>query len=531
MTDQARPSIWERSTIVRFCRWLFSWRVIRRTLIVLAWTATIIALLYGEENWRGRRAWNKYRRELEARGEQLDWKAFIPKPVPDEQNFAATPFIQSWFSQKTNEGARSWGDAYDRAAASVPTTEDKSPRRFVDLGAWQMAFEAMRSGQTNRHQRFESDRLDAESRAKAAPAVLQGLETSEPRMAELRAASRRPYSRYPVIYDLENPWGILLRHLAKVKGACQRLKLKACAELVIGRGTNALEDVKLMFYLADSVKEEPFLISYLVRIACLKIATHSIWEGLAEHRWSEAQLQELQTRLQQYNFVADLKRPLDAERASGILTVELIRKRLHLLFVLGDATSPAPPSRSFADLIGRIIPSGWCYQEQLNYCKVYQLQLGGTFDASNGRVWPGRIESNVHELVRELSGGRLGRPLGVIIHHRFIASMLLPALDKTVRRSAEAHTAADQAALACALERYRLAKGQFPENLEALAPQFFARLPNDPFTGEPYKYRRTEDGQFVLYSVGWNEKDDGGMTGKTLYDDKQGDWVWQYPPK
>jgi hypothetical protein len=299
----------------------------------------------------------------------------------------------------------------------------------------------------------------------------------------------------------------------------------------MGQGTNALEDVKLMLYLTDSLKEELFLISRMVRIACLKTATQPIWEGLAEHRWSEAQLQELQTRLQQYNFVADLKRPLDAERAAGVLAVEVIRKKLHLLLVLGDATSPTPPVRSFADLIGRIIPSGWCYQEQLNYCKAYQIQLGGTFDASKGRVSPSRIESNVDELVRELSGGRFGRPLGLIIRHRFVASLLLPALDKTVHRSAEAQTAADQAARACALERFRLAKGQFPENLEALVPQFISRFPNDLITGEPYKYRRTDDGQFVLYSLGWNEKDDGGVTGKTLYDDKQGDWVWHYPPK
>ena len=50
-------------------------------------------------------------------------------------------------------------------------------------------------------------------------------------------------------------------------------------------------------------------------------------------------------------------------------------------------------------------------------------------------------------------------------------------------------------------------------------------------TGEPYKYRRTEDGRFVLYSVGWDEKDDGGVPGKTLFDEKQGDWVWEYPAK
>ena len=62
-------------------------------------------------------------------------------------------------------------------------------------------------------------------------------------------------------------------------------------------------------------------------------------------------------------------------------------------------------------------------------------------------------------------------------------------------------------------------------------PQFISRLPNDLFTGEPYKYRRTDDGQFTLYSVGWNEKDDGGTPGDKWFDEKQGDWVWQFPVK
>ena len=102
-------------------------------------------------------------------------------------------------------------------------------------------------------------------------------------------------------------------------------------------------------------------------------------------------------------------------------------------------------------------------------------------------------------------------------------------------KAAIAQTAADQAALACALERYRLANGQFPENLTALVPQFVSQLPNDIITGEPLKYRRTDGGQFVLYSVGWNEKDDGGTIARTkespnnAQDVTQGDWVWQLP--
>lgn len=84
--------------------------------------------------------------------------------------------------------------------------------------------------------------------------------------------------------------------------------------------------------------------------------------------------------------------------------------------------------------------------------------------------------------------------------------------------------------LACALERYHLANGRFPDVLNALVPRFVFQLPYDAITGEPYKYRRADDNQFMLYSVGWNEKDNGGVPGKTDFDDKQGDWVWQYPP-
>src|SRR5713226_6759044 len=185
MIDQAQPSIWERSTIVRFFCWLFSWRVIRRTLIVLAWTATIVALLYGEENWRGRRAWNKYRHELEARGEQLDWKAFIPKPVPDEQNFAATPFFEFLFVNKTNR--HNWNDDYGRASgkmSSTRTRNDGGNRHFIDLVAWGTALDAIRSGGQVPGAGFESDNLDLESRAKAAPALLEALKTYDAIFAE-----------------------------------------------------------------------------------------------------------------------------------------------------------------------------------------------------------------------------------------------------------------------------------------------------------------------------------------------------------
>jgi hypothetical protein len=60
------------------------------------------------------------------------------------------------------------------------------------------------------------------------------------------------------------------------------------------------------------------------------------------------------------------------------------------------------------------------------------------------------------------------------------------------------------------------------------------KIPHDVIGGQPLHYRRTDDGQFVLYSVGWNETDDGGVVGETkgkVAGFEFGDWVWRYPAK
>ena len=64
-----------------------SWRILRRILVGVAILATLIAIFYTEEDWRGKRDWDKCKRELEAKGMVLDWDKFIPPPVPDDQNF------------------------------------------------------------------------------------------------------------------------------------------------------------------------------------------------------------------------------------------------------------------------------------------------------------------------------------------------------------------------------------------------------------------------------------------------------------
>ncbi len=524
-------------------RWLFSGRVVRRTLIVMGWSATAVivmgwsatavALFYAVEDWRGRHSWNDYRRQLEAGGARLDYAAFIPKPIPDEQNFAATPVVKSWFvevdrSVFTNTSQRfanRWDDNFEQAKAWIPASKDKGSRHFTDLVAWKMAFDAIRSGDTNSPPQFESGALERESRAAAVPGVLEGLKTDEAVLAELRNASQRPYSRYPVVYDLDNPWGILLPHVRNVKEACQRLQLRACAELAVARSEAALADVKLSLYLADSLNTEPFLISYLVRIACLQIAIQPVWEGLAEHAWSDAQLQELQGRLERYELITDLNRALEGERSAVVMTADLLaRGKYHLNELTSD---PSPLGSTLADVFGRVAPRGWYHQEQLSYCRLFQLQMGTALDTGRKQILPAQLASNSVAVDQAFAGRN---PVTTLCtRHQLLAVMMLPALRGIPLKAAATQTTADQVALACMLERYRLAEGQFPESLQSLVPRFVSQLPRDVISGGAFKYRRTPDGQCSLYSVGWNEQDDGGIPGKTLFDDKQGDWVWQLP--
>jgi hypothetical protein len=54
-------------------------------------------------------------------------------------------------------------------------------------------------------------------------------------------------------------------------------------------------------------------------------------------------------------------------------------------------------------------------------------------------------------------------------------------------------------------------------------PAFIDQLPHDLVNAKPLRYRTTPEGGYLLYSVGWNQTDEGGLRAKAL---DQGDWVW-----
>jgi hypothetical protein len=510
----------------KFCRRLFCWRNVRRFLFGLACFLTLIALFYAQENFRGKRAWNNFKHEWEARGEKFDIASLIPATVPDDQNLAMTPFLRPLFDyQQTTNGVR-WNDTngYARIMAIGIHASDlnhtKAPafgEKLADLEAWRDYYRAS----TNFPQ--------SEKSGTAAADVLVALGRFDAEMNELReAAATRPWSRFPIHYHENPPFGILLPHLTAMKGLSQVFVLRSVALTQLGRGEEAILDLQLALRISDSMREELFLIDHLVRLATVTINMVGVREGLARHVWDDGQLARLQKNLSSVDVLAEYKNAMRGERAFNLSGTEYYRRMSFRArpaegFYLGEEGS-AESVPSFANSIS-ILPSGVYYQNMVTIARLHQEFILPAVDETQHRVFPEKSK----EMTAAVENMRT-------TPYNLFGKMMMPALAGASQKTARAQALIDASQIACALERYRLANGKWPESLDALAPWFLEKIPHDVIDGKPLRYRVNADGAYLLYSIGWNQTDDGGIVamskGKTPRPNpKQGDWVWQLPAK
>jgi len=81
---------------------------------------------------------------------------------------------------------------------------------------------------------------------------------------------------------------------------------------------------------------------------------------------------------------------------------------------------------------------------------------------------------------------------------------------ETVWHRALVHVYSQGAQLAIAIELYQRENNAYPETLDALVPGYFDALPQDTLANAPFAYR-TADGDYTLYSLGLNGRDDNGQ--------------------
>ena len=351
---------------------------------------------------------------------------------------------------------------------------------------------------------------------------------------ELQAAHRqRPNCRFNLAYDYPSPPSILLPHLATLKSFALNYRARAVARLQLGQVAAAFEDAKMALYVGECLREEPFYISLLVRIACREIAIQPLWEGLAAHQWSAAQLAQFQAQLEDYDMAQATRHMLDGERAYSSQTIDAVKsgavswQELSGIGFEERHRTPLDFSSDDSTILVQLYTKGWLGQEQITYHRLHDSFVKQYLGFEGGIMAPAMIQGYEQAIEKHLA-----EPFWkVVLKHHLFAELRLPGLGLAAKRAATSQMANDLALIACALERYRLSQGDYPATLGALTPIFLKKVPQDVVNGKPLAYRKKADGTFLLYSVGWNEKNDDGLlvvrqSGNPILD--EGDWVWQY---
>lgn len=578
------------------------WRLARRLLLLGAALATLVAVLYTVENWRGRRAWETARRALEARGERFDWEAFIPGPVPDAQNFYKAPKMGEWF---VRDSWHSLVNSGGKEATNVPrafalparpgrklvvaevgvaragqpraaTVQEPIVLRFEEPSSTEQAAQTLAQalgpcliGARNDvlvarpPEEFKLPRFVLEADTVPGTKELHEFFVRHPPLSRLagrgnavyveaagtnqfrvvlkdpvygaaeylawtdslkdefdlvRQALERPYAR--IDCDYTQPFGIAIPDFVRIRTVVQMLAERAQCCLLLRRPEQAFQELSLVHGLSQVLTAKPpakpiTLVAAMIRTAVAGLYAEIFKDGLSLHAWDESQLRDIERQLQETDLLAAVEQSLREERAATCRTFEITKRReLVKLFNLGSP--PNSWSERLSGLALSLVPQGWFHQNMALGVGMEQELLGG-LDPTNHLVHPQRIEDAYREVQPRLQRRS---------PYTFLVAMSMPNFLRAVQRVAQNQVMVDEARAACALERYRLAQGGYPESLQDLAPRFVEKVPLDVVGGQPLKYRRLPGGGYLMYSIGWDEKDGAGVPGKT---NLEGDWAWDSP--
>lgn len=322
--------------------------------------------------------------------------------------------------------------------------------------------------------------------------MLQAMSTTEPLCdsAEQKLLRRellaQPGGYYPITIP-DNPYLMLLPHIQKAREVAQLLEYDARIAALQNRPDRGIQGARATLVVGRSIGDEPFFLSQLVRMKCGAAAAQSAMQVLA---WSEPKegLAELQAELRAEADFPWFLSGLKGERAS-----------LNQLFEGVES--------------GKIT-----YDSVINTMNDCGIQRPGIFSHFGLRLYkaflPGDLAKSLelfsryaevaklppHEQLEELA--RIPLPPRPPEDFRYlITNLLLPAYQNVAEAAIRTRAELLTASTAIACERFRLARGRWPESLEEIPKELLPEVPTDPYSGKPIRYRRLEDG-VIVYTVG-----------------------------
>jgi hypothetical protein len=409
----------------------------------------------------------------------------------------------------TNNGALAVTNSPDLAAS-----QPGDPKTLEELNGWYAEPAAGQNAATFFEQGFDALQITNTDRnssslpliGKAAMPVINvpvpsGMKTALRAFLERNSSALELFergaqcsgSRYPL--DLAKGGETLLPHLPKVRTAAQLAELNALQQSDLHQGANAGQSVWLTLAAARTLEPEPLLVSQLVRVACDSAAVDALEQTVNRVALPAESLTQLQSA---FNQAADydaagtgFNRALKAERVTGTATFDAGPEKLRemLLRMPPGAGQGTMQATNLDKILSSLKEQRQFYEDSVNQLVVARKD-----------ALPARLKADDVMTPRAEEAKSKGY---------LICTMLMPALGKVTSREAGGLARLRLAQTAIALERFRAANNHYPDSLNELAPKFLAAVPNDPFDGQPLRYRKSVEG-YLLYSIGPDLKDDGG---------------------
>ena len=281
-----------------------------------------------------------------------------------------------------------------------------------------------------------------------------------------------------------------------------RIWLAAAAlnEIHDGKLDSAISDISLLATLARVHREERLMHGGgYRRIGIGEVGLDLTWEALQAPGWTDSRLSELQAAWKTDDILPDIIPALEVERGFDIAFYDKIRssfaewqkvRRGMLSEYRRDTLFDIEVSLWFA--LWRV---AWLDQSEEALLRKYQSLLEAARDVVAGQAW-----NNVYH-----------PPVGVDRRSYSYFNAGFGWFEQAWRVAMEFETRRQMTLTAIALKRFELRYGHLPVNQRELVPDFLPGLPRDYMTDQPLRYRLKDDGMFVLYSVGVDGHDDGGI--------------------